>query len=195
MIETIEVLRQEHRNMEKLLRILERELRVFDRGGRPDYEVICAIVAYFEDYPQSCHHPKEDLIFEKIKIRDPRTAALIGDLETEHRDETARLRRVKQAIECVLSDQDLLRQSVDHIIRDFIDRERGHMTMEERIVFPAALKALQSQDWADVALKLADRYDPLKQPGGVEERFSLLRQSIFELEADLNDEATAATNR
>jgi len=31
----IEMLRQEHRNIEKLLRVLDRELSVFDRGGRP----------------------------------------------------------------------------------------------------------------------------------------------------------------
>jgi hemerythrin-like domain-containing protein len=38
----IERLSQEHRNIEKLLAILERELEVFDRGDRPDYEVIRA---------------------------------------------------------------------------------------------------------------------------------------------------------
>jgi hemerythrin-like domain-containing protein len=32
----VEVLRQEHRNIEKLLRVLEQELSVFDRGSRPD---------------------------------------------------------------------------------------------------------------------------------------------------------------
>jgi hypothetical protein len=36
MIEVIEVLHQEHCKFEKLLRVLERELSVFDRGDRPD---------------------------------------------------------------------------------------------------------------------------------------------------------------
>ena len=34
----IEVLRQEHCNIERLLCVLERELTVFDRGDRPNYE-------------------------------------------------------------------------------------------------------------------------------------------------------------
>ncbi|MGY4284247.1 hemerythrin-like domain-containing protein [Bradyrhizobium sp. LM2.7] len=38
----IERLSQEHLNIEKLLAILERELEVFDRGDRADYEVIHA---------------------------------------------------------------------------------------------------------------------------------------------------------
>jgi hypothetical protein len=67
----IERLSQEHRNVEKLLAILERELEVFDRGDLPDYEVIGAIISYFEVYPEVYHHPQEDVVFAKLKIRDP----------------------------------------------------------------------------------------------------------------------------
>jgi hemerythrin-like domain-containing protein len=35
MVEIIEILRQEHRNIEKLLLVMEQELTVFDRGERP----------------------------------------------------------------------------------------------------------------------------------------------------------------
>jgi len=83
----IEVLRQEHRNIESLLRVLERELSVFDRGERPDYEVVLAVIDYFKGYPDSCHHPREDMIVEKLKVRDPVAAATIGDLEAETRRE------------------------------------------------------------------------------------------------------------
>jgi hemerythrin-like domain-containing protein len=180
MIEIIEVLCEEHRNIERLLRVLERELSVFDRGDRPDYEVVLAVIDYFQDYPDSCHHPKEDIIFEKFKVRDPVAAGTIGDLEAEHREGARRLRRVTLAIERVLSDQDLLRQTVDDIIRDFINHEREHMAMEERIVFPAVLNALQPEDWADIALQLADRYGPLSQPD-FEEKFNTLRRNILEM--------------
>jgi hemerythrin-like domain-containing protein len=132
---------------------------VFDRGERPDYEIILAVIDYFKDYPDSCHHPKEDMIVEKLKVRDPVAAATVGDLEAQHQEGAKRLRRVGQAVERVLSDQDLLRQTVHDIIADFINQERQHMVMEERIMFPAALNALRPQDWADIALKLADRYD------------------------------------
>ena len=50
------------------------------------------------------------------------------------------------------------------IIRDFINHERQHMAMEERVVFPAALDGLRAQDWTEIALKLADRSDPFYQP-------------------------------
>ena len=187
MVEIIEVLRQEHRNIEKLLRVLERELSVFDRGDRPDYEVVLAVIDYFKDYPDMCHHPKEDIIVEKFKARDAVAAATIGDLEAEHREGARRLRRVAQAVERVLSDQDLLRQNIDDIIRDFINHERQHMAMEERVVFPAVLNALRPEDWADIALQLADLYGPLSQPD-FEEKFSTLRRNILEMEEEAEAE-------
>ena len=183
MTEIIEVLRQEHRNIEELLRVLERELSVFDRGDRPDYEVILAVIDYFKEYPDSCHHPKEDIIVERFKARDPKAAAAIGDLEKEHREGSRRLHRVAQAVESVLNDQDLLRQTVDDIIRDFIDHERRHIDMEERVVFPAMLKALKPEDWADIASQLTKRYGPLSQPD-FEEKFSTFRRNILEMEQD-----------
>jgi hemerythrin-like domain-containing protein len=183
----IEILRQEHCNIESLLRVLERELSVFDRGERPDYEVIRAVIDYFKDYPDSCHHPKEDMIVEKLKARDPVAAATIGDLEAQHREGAQRLRRVVNAVEYVLGDQDLLRQTVGDIIRDFINHERQHMAMEERVVFPAALDGLQPEDWAEIALKLAGRSDPFYQPG-FEEKLNTLRRSILEMENEAEAE-------
>jgi hemerythrin-like domain-containing protein len=80
------------------------------------------------------------------------------------------LRRVAQAIDAVLNDQELLRDSVDRIVRDFIDDERRHIALEDEVVFPAV-----------VALKIADRYGAPSQ-ADFEEQFSSLRRNILELE-------------
>src|SRR6516165_5214783 len=181
MPEIIEILRQEHRNIEKLLRVLEEELSVFDRGERPDYEAFGAIIEFFQKYPDSCHHPKEHVIYQKFKARDPSRAASIADLETEHREGAVRLRRVAQAIDAVLNDQELLRESVDRIVHDFIDNERKHIALEDEVVLPAIVDTLQPEDWADIALTLADRYGPPSE-ADFEEQFSTLRRNILELE-------------
>src|SRR6516165_10875906 len=120
MVEIIEILRQEHRDVEKLLRVMEQELSVFDRGERPDYDVVGAVIEFFEKYPDTCHHPKEDVIYEKFKARNPDCATSIVDLQAEHRKGAVRLHRVAQAVANVLNDQDILRENIDWIIRDFI---------------------------------------------------------------------------
>ncbi|MGA2998632.1 hemerythrin domain-containing protein [Bradyrhizobium sp.] len=116
----IERLTEEHRNIEKLLVIFERELDVFDRGERPDYEVFRAIIGYFEVYTEVYHHPQEELVFAKLRERDPGAAAKIGNLADEHRKGVEGLRRVAHAIKNVLADREILRKNVDAIIRDFI---------------------------------------------------------------------------
>ena len=137
----IERLSREHRNIEKLLEILERELEIFGRGDRPDYEIIHAIISYFKVYPEVYHHPQEDLVFAKLRIRDPAAAAKVGELTREHQEGAERLHRVGQAVESVLADREVPQRYVDTIVRDFIDHERHHILMDDRDFFPAALKA------------------------------------------------------
>jgi hemerythrin-like domain-containing protein len=177
----IERLSREHRNIETLLAVLERELEIFDRGDRPDYEVIRAIISYFELYPEVYHHPQEDLVFAKLKLRDPAAAAKVGDLALEHQKGAERLRRVAQAVDSVLADREILRKNVDHIVRDFIEHERYHIMMEDRDFFPAALKALEPQDWTEIASALTNHEDPLFSEAA-EETFDALRARIWQLE-------------
>jgi hemerythrin-like domain-containing protein len=71
----IDILLEEHQNIEKLLLVLEHELEIFDRSGRPDYEILQTIIQYFQDYPENCQHPKEEMIFEKLKARVSSTSS------------------------------------------------------------------------------------------------------------------------
>jgi hemerythrin-like domain-containing protein len=181
MTELLDILREEHRNIETLLAVLERELNIFDRNERPDYEVVQAVIRYFEDYPDCCHHPKEDVVFAKLKARDPAAAASVGDLEAEHEKGAKRLRLVARAVESVLNEQEVPRQTVDGIVRDFIEKERRHMEMEEGILFPVAAKALLPEDWADIDARL--RSDPSLNRAN-EEQFNSLHQRILQWEQE-----------
>jgi hemerythrin-like domain-containing protein len=187
----IDSLRQEHRNIEKLLQVLEQELKVFARGERPDYEVIQAVIAYFQVYPDVYHHPPENLVFQKLKARNSTAAANIGDLEAAHRSGSDRLRQVAQSVDSVLADRELLRQDVEDVIRDFIEQERRHMAMEERDFFPAAVKALEPQDWMEITSRLTDQPDPLFSEI-VEERFDAVRRHIMQLEQEAEAERSGA---
>jgi hemerythrin-like domain-containing protein len=183
----IERLSHEHRNIEKLLAILERELEVFDRGDRPDYEVFRAVISYFEVYPEVYHHPQEDLVFAKLRTRDRVAAEKVGDLAREHQRGAERLHRVSHALDNVLAEREVLRQNVDTIVRDFIEHERRHMMMEDRDFFPAALKALEPQDWTEIASALTGQTDPLFSDVS-EARFDALRAHILRLEEEAEAE-------
>ncbi|CCE08969.1 conserved hypothetical protein [Bradyrhizobium sp. STM 3843] len=191
MTEIIDALREEHHNLEKLLAVLEHELELFDHNQRPDYEILQSIIQYFEDYPQSCHHPKEEMIFEKLRARDPRGAAAYGDIDAEHAIEAKRLRKFGDAVNAVLSDQELLRETFHLAVQDFIKNQRDHLKKEEALLFPAAAKALTAEDWADIEARMANRKDPLFEGAG-DEKFRSLEQNILRWEQEAEDARTAA---
>ena len=182
----IDILLEEHQNIEKLLLVLEHELEIFDRSGRPDYEILQTIIQYFQDYPENCHHPKEELIFEKLKLRDPAAAKRFGNVEAEHAVETRRLRSFARAVEYILADQEFLRETFHLAVHDFIEHQREHLKKEERLLFPAALKALQSEDWAAIDGRLDDRKDPLFD-SVVEEKFHNLQKTILRWEQETEE--------
>jgi hemerythrin-like domain-containing protein len=177
----IDMLREEHRNIEKMLLVLEQELDVFDRGKQPDYEVLQAVIGYFQDYPDRCHHPKEDMVFEKLKARDPVAAESIGDLKAEHQEISKRLQRLALALQSILTDREVLRTSFDSVVRNFIEHERQHIDMEEGALFPAAVRALRREDWAGINARLSDKQDPLAGEI-IEEKFRFLHQRILQWE-------------
>ena len=188
----IDILLDEHQNIEKLLLVLEHELEVFDRSGRPDYEILQSIIQYFQDYPESCHHPKEEMIFEKLKLRDPAAAKRFGDVEAEHGLEAKRLGSFARAVEYILADQEFLRESFHLAVHDFIEHQRQHLQKEEQLLFPTAVKALRSDDWAEIDARLDDRKDPLFN-SIVEERFQNLQRTILRWEQETEETRLAMT--
>ena len=189
----IQILLEEHRNIDKLLLVLEHELEVFDRSEEPDYEILQAVIQYFQDYPESCHHPKEDMVFEKLKVRDPAAANRIGDVEAEHKIETQRLRRLVEAVEEILAGREFLRQTFHDVVFDFIKHQRQHMDKEERLLFPAAIQRLRPEDWAAIDARLEDRKDPLFN-GVIETKFQALQRTILRWQRE-TETSRVKTNR
>jgi len=191
MTRIIELLLEEHRNIKKLLHVLEQELDVFDHSDQPDYEILRAIIEYFQDYPESYHHPKEDMVFEKLKLRDPAVAKRIGDAQEEHQIETKRLQEFARAVDDVLAGREYLRQSFHDVVHDFIKHQREHMDKEELMLFPAAVSALQPEDWAEIDTRLNDRKDPLFS-GVTQNNFTALQQTILRWECETQANRVAA---
>ena len=178
MTRIIELLLEEHRNIKKLLHVLEQELNVFDHSDQPDYEILRAIIEYFQDYPESYHHPKEDMVFEKLKLRDPTVAKRIGDVQEEHQVESKRLQQFAHAVDDVLAGREYLRQEFHDVVHDFIKHQHEHMDKEELMLFPAAVSALQPEDWAEIDTRLNDRKDPLFDDTS-QKNFDALQRTIL----------------
>ena len=91
-----------------------------------------------------------------------------------------------RAVDAVLEDQEFLRANFHLAVHDFIEHQRQHLEKEERLLFPAALKALRSEDWAEIDARLDDRKDPLFN-SVVEEKFHNLQKTILRWEQETEE--------
>ncbi|KIZ47508.1 MULTISPECIES: hemerythrin domain-containing protein [Rhodopseudomonas] len=183
----ISMLREEHRNIARLLGVLEQELGVFDRRERPDYEIFQAIIQYFKEYPESCHHPKEDVVYQILKERNRAVAGAVGDVEAEHEIEGERLRKFAAVVDQVLADQELPRQTFHEAAKDFIEHQRRHMAKEEQLLFPAALETLTADDWKRIDSRIDERKDPMFD-GETASKFENLHNTILRWEKETEEQ-------
>jgi len=159
MPKTLDALRDDHMDMARLFDLLGRELKVFKTGEHPDYDLIKKILDYCLAYPDQCHHPKEDLVYEKLRGRSPDTAGIIGDLAAEHQKLAAFTLKFSTALGNVLEDEQLPRDWFLDVANDFLSFSRRHMQMEEVLFFPAARKNLTPADWAEIEAAIESRIE------------------------------------
>lgn len=179
-------LQDDHKNMSRLFDLLGRELLKFKEGEPPDYDLVENILEYCLDYPDLIHHPKEDLIFEKLRTRNPAIVDSIGDLKKEHAKLATSTLRFSTAVRNVLEDGQLPRDWFLDMGNDFLTLSRNHMQMEEVLFFPAARKNLKPTDWKELELAVENGEDPVF--GEIKrERYSTLFQKIMDWGKVLDD--------
>ena len=181
MAETMRLLCEEHADLAKLLYVLERQIETFNDGGQPDYDIVEGVIGYCLSFPELCHHPKEDLVYRKLMTIDPAAADGMEDLETAHEELAALTRKFASTVHRVLHDPGAHRLTFARVAQDFLYLYRRHIEMEDTDFFPAALKALSEEDWAEIDAQVSDREDPLFG-AKVEKRFAALRQEILDLD-------------
>ncbi len=183
MTEVIRILRREHENIFRLVNTLERQIAVFENDENPDYDIIEGIADYFVSFPDLYHHPKENMVFAKLRERDPEAARKIGDLQREHDEIASRTRDFTAAVRSLLGRNRAPHPSFEDCAQNFIDFQKAHMEREEKHFFPLALAVLTPEDWRDLEAKMTDQEDPLFGER-VGERYAALHADILQWERE-----------
>jgi hemerythrin-like domain-containing protein len=176
-----EALREDHRNIARLLRALERQIDTIARSSSGDYDIIVGIADYFLQYPDRCHHPKEDLIVAKLKEAHPDVAGRICELIDEHGELHERALRFRRAVGSLLDGADVPRSAIVDLARGFIAAQYRHMREEEDSLFPTAERVLTASEWADIEDRFNRRADRVNGPW-VEETFRSVRARLVPAE-------------
>ncbi|CAK0769116.1 Cation-binding protein [Gammaproteobacteria bacterium] len=157
----LEKLRQDHRNLERLLMIVEGQMQGFRAGRTLNLEVMVEVLAYMETYADQIHHPAENLVFEALIRQVGRPTREVSRLLEDHQSLGGLTRRFRLALEGILQGQVIPREAVEQVGEEFIRTNRQHLLMEEREVFPMAEDALTGEDWRLLESRVPSSNDPL----------------------------------
>jgi epsilon-lactone hydrolase len=167
----------EHKYIARLLSILDDEAEALRETGHCDYESVQRVMDYMARFPDQYHHPKEDLIFDRM--RDPATADVISELRRGHQDIAAENRRLRDGIEAHESAPSQTGAlELQRRIHRYCVSQRNHMRLEERRVFAPALAQLSETDWADIDWQIAPVADPIFGAEKAAEYLSLFRRHL-----------------
>jgi len=177
--EPINALRVDHANMRSVLVLIRDQLELLETGRVPDFVLLANALHYMRRFPDQLHHPKEDLIFERLVKAAP---DLKKDVEHALREHSQIYEQEEWLIECALNAPKpgtLARGRLLDIGRDYLEVQRKHSEREERLLFPRAEQSLTESDWQAVARRFQEVDDPVfgRNPG---ERYELLYEHLMQ---------------
>lgn len=174
----INALRREHANMRSVLMQVSRQLDLLEMERVPNFVLLANALYYMRKFPSNIHHPKEELIFERLAALDPKSAK---DVEAAHKEHEEIYSLEEWLIESALNAPMPGTSSRTRLLefgRHYLDMQRQHSEREERLLFPRAAELLKPSDWAEVSRRFKDIDDPLfGKHGG--ERFELLYDHLM----------------
>jgi hemerythrin-like domain-containing protein len=167
----------DHVNFGRLLNLLDEELQRLHDSSSPDYELMLDIMYYMTHYSDVLHHPKEDLVFARIKARDERAGATVDELAAQHAQLRDMVQTVMHGLDDIVNGSIASRERVEATIRAYVTGLRAHMRTEDSDILPLAARLLRDSDWTEVDAAIANFEDPLFGEH-VHERYAALREQI-----------------
>lgn len=161
MADIIQQLRKDHLNAAKLLDLLEAQIETLDKGETTDYLLMLDAMHYMTHYPDLFHHPKEDLVFKKLKQRDVSARPTVDNLVEEHKALAEKGVQFYECLQTIVSELMVSRESLESRGRDYIAFLRSHMNKEEDEIFPLASAVLREKDWAEIDTAMEAKEDPV----------------------------------
>jgi hemerythrin-like domain-containing protein len=162
-MQTVRIIQDEHRAIAAVLHgmlYLVHEIR--DRGTKPDFGVLGAMIYYIDAFPERFHHPKEDAyLFRVLRIRCPDAVPLLDRLEGEHWTGAHKIRVLEQALARYQQGGAIEFPAFAAAVEEYAAFHWRHMRAEEDEVLPLAKMHLSPGDWEAIDAAFLGHVDPM----------------------------------
>ncbi len=143
-----DILKQEHRNIERMLSVLERAVGRASAGESIQPQVFRDAIRFIQLYADRCHHGKEeDLLFTAMEQRGfPREAGPIAVMLYEHDKGRSHIKSMIEAVERLEQGNAGAITDIQSHALGFIGLLRQHIHKEDHVLFPMADHHLHEAD-------------------------------------------------
>lgn len=154
-------LRQEHKHINVLLKVLEEKIDALILGDQVNYKLIRDVVEYMQGYAENCHHPLEDIIYDYYLHKCQDTANTSRLIE-EHQQLVITSEQLINTVNLILTDIVIPKEKLINQMSDYVKFQREHITYEERDIFPL-LDKLSADDWRAIVIQCRQQpdFDPM----------------------------------
>jgi hemerythrin-like domain-containing protein len=148
MASALDFIREEHRNIARVLHTLEdlaEDDAVLARGVKSG--LIASMLHYLRVFPYSIHHPNEEQeLFPAVAAKDRNAAVIVAALLKDHAKSYALLREIDATIAGADTATGLTRLKA--AIRTYVSHKQRHIKREEQEILPVAEQILDVETLA-----------------------------------------------
>lgn len=158
----IATIRAEHRSLGQVLDTVQVLLSKVATGYMAvDFGLLAAALYYIDDFPERCHHPKEDeYLFKRLRLRTSAFDGELDRLQTDHVRSATTLSALHRAMVLYQGGAPEGLRLLDAAINSYAVDMRKHFATEEQLLVDAG-SVLTEGDWEHIAWAFAANDDPL----------------------------------
>jgi hemerythrin-like domain-containing protein len=167
-----DVLKDEHRGVERMLAIVEAAGKRLEAGGDVPADLYLSAVDFFRGFTDGCHHAKEEeKLFPAMEKRGvPREGGPIGVMLAEHEQGRVYVRAIAEAAARYSKGDKSAASALIQNGRGYVGLLRQHIAKENGILFPMADKVLSDAEQAQL-LKEFETIERERTGPGEHERY------------------------
>lgn len=167
---TVATIKQEHHTLQMVVETLQRLLNDIERQyAQPDFVLFAAALLYIDEFPERCHHPKEDdYLFAALRRRSTAYNHTLDELQADHVRSAQMLSYAERAMVRYQAGAADGFARFKNAIDAYAVMLSQHMQTEEKVL-ASAREALPEEDWTRIAAAFEANDDPLLDANGGEE--------------------------
>ena len=151
----LDLIRNDHKNMAILIRLLRDKLERVTTDQTIDYGLMRDVVEYLQEYADRYHHRYEDAVYGYYLEKTGQAAHCpVNKLEQEHHRLEADTAEFRSMIEMILLDSVVPRELFAERLAAFIEQQQRHMDYEDQEILPLLERELTAEDWQLIQQRL-----------------------------------------